>query len=49
LLKAIYEVESYAWDIDQIMGHARKFDEQAFMIQFKQYVEQAYVNFLKGE
>lgn len=48
LLKAIYEVESYAWDIDQIMEHARKFDEQAFMVKFKQYVEQAYVNFLKG-
>ncbi|MFD1909524.1 glycosyltransferase [Paenibacillus rhizoplanae] len=47
LLKAIDEVEAYAWDIDQIMGHARKFDEQAFMVQFKQYVEQAYVNFLK--
>jgi glycosyltransferase involved in cell wall biosynthesis len=48
LLKAINEVESYAWDISRIMGHARKFDEQAFMVQFKQYVEQAYVNFLKG-
>lgn len=48
MLKAIDEVEAYAWDIDQIMGHARKFDEQAFMVQFKQYVEQAYVNFLKG-
>jgi glycosyltransferase involved in cell wall biosynthesis len=48
LLKAIYEVEAHAWDIGGIIGHAQKFDEQAFMTRFKQYVEQAYVNFLKG-
>ncbi|AHV95891.1 glycosyltransferase [Paenibacillus sabinae] len=48
LLGAIAEVESYAWDVGKIMKHAQKFDERTFMVQFKQYVEQAYVNFLKG-
>ncbi|WP_138494615.1 glycosyltransferase [Paenibacillus pinistramenti] len=48
LLAAVGEVERHAWNVSQIMGHAKKFDEDTFKQQFKQYVEQAYVNFLKG-
>lgn len=48
LQEAIRSTESHAWDVAGIMNHASKFDEKTFMFQFKQYVEQAYVNFLKG-
>lgn len=43
--KAITELENHPWDVQAIMEHARKFDEQRFMEQFKGYVEKAYAQF----
>lgn len=48
VLEAVQAVEGHDWNIDGIMKHAQKFDESTFKEQFKKYVEQAYVNFLKG-
>lgn len=48
LLAAVAEVERYDWDVGKIVEHAKKFDEHSFKEQFKRYVEQSYVNFLKG-
>lgn len=48
LIAAVQEAENYPWDVEQIMAHARKFDEEAFKVHFRQYVERSYVNFLKG-
>jgi hypothetical protein len=48
VLEAVAKVEQHAWNVDDIITHARKFDEDNFKDQLKKYVEQAYVNFLKG-
>ncbi|MDP1509789.1 glycosyltransferase [Paenibacillus ottowii] len=48
VLEAVAKVEQHAWNVDDIINHARKFDEDNFKDQLKKYVEQAYVNFLKG-
>ncbi|MFM9276437.1 glycosyltransferase [Paenibacillus jiagnxiensis] len=48
VLEAVEAVEKHEWNVDDITRHAGKFDENTFKEQFKKYVEQAYVNFLKG-
>lgn len=48
LLAAVAEVENHTWDTRQIVEHAKKFDEFTFKEQFKRYVEQSYLKFLKG-
>lgn len=48
VLAAVETVEKHPWNVNDITSHARKFDEDTFKEQFKKYVEQAYVNFLKG-
>ncbi|WP_223066918.1 glycosyltransferase [Paenibacillus caui] len=48
LLAAVGEVERHAWDVGEIVSHAKKFDERTFKEQLKRYVEESYVNFLKG-
>ncbi|MEK3721181.1 glycosyltransferase [Paenibacillus sp. FSL H8-0034] len=45
---AINEVENHAWDVQQIVNHARKFDEKAFMVNFKNYIGKAYEKFREG-
>ena len=48
LLAAVKQVEDHPWDVQQIIAHAQKFDEETFKERFKVYVEKSYVNFLKG-
>ncbi|MNI33539.1 GDP-mannose-dependent alpha-mannosyltransferase [compost metagenome] len=45
LLAAIHELEDHDWDVQQIVNHAQKFDEKAFMDNFKAYLSNAYIKF----
>ncbi|MEC0227205.1 glycosyltransferase [Paenibacillus alba] len=48
LLGAIHDVESHAWDISQIMNHAKQFDEKTFMTKLKTYMSTSYQQFREG-
>lgn len=48
---AIEEIESHAWNVEDIIAHAQKFDEMNFKVNFQAYVKQSYAKFLtmRGE